>query len=293
MVDLHMHTKNSDGTDTTEEILKKCEDLKLDLISITDHDTCKSYDDMKNIKVQKIFKGRIITGCEFTTSYNGRVIEILGYDVDPDVINAWMKKYYTPQKKLAKRRYMANKILPILKKKGLEINKNEIDFTAAACDREIFNLLARDRKKVENVLGPHLMESVKNFFRDGISNPESDLYVDITMFTPEVEGVLAVINKAGGKSFLAHPYQYAFNNTFEFLNEFFEKYKLDGVEAFHSSFSLEQMNKLYNWAKEKGLLVSGGSDYHGTKKPEISLKTGCNNLFLLEDVVANWHTNIF
>jgi len=289
MVDLHMHTKNSDGTDTTEEILKKCEELKLDIISITDHDTCRSYDDMKNIDVKSIFKGEIIPGCELTTSYKGRVIEILGYDVNPDVINAWKNKYYTPQKKLAKRRYMANQLVPILSKKGLEINKSEIDFTQASCDREIYNLLAKQQEKVESILGTHLMESVKNFFRDGVANPESYLYVDTTMYYPSVEEVLKIIDKAGGKSFLAHPYQYAFEDTFAFLEEFTNEYKIDGVESFHSSFTIDEMKKLYNWAKEKELLVSGGSDYHGTKKPEISLKTGCNNLFLLEDVVTKWY----
>ena len=289
MVDLHIHTKNSDGTDTTEEILRKCEELKLDVISITDHDTCKSYEDIKNINVKSIFKGEIISGCELTTAYQGRVIEILGYDVNPDVINSWKNKYYTPQKKLAKRRYMANQLIPILKSKGLEINKDEIDFTEASCDRAIYNLLASEREKAENILGKHLMKSVKNFFRDGISNPESDLYVDMTMFNPSVEEVLKVITEAGGKSFLAHPYQYSFNDTFEFLNEFIANHKIDGIEAFHSSFSVDEMKKIYTFAKENDLLVSGGSDYHGTKKPEISLKTGCNNLFLLEDIVASWH----
>lgn len=289
MVDLHMHTKNSDGTDTTEEILKKCEELELDIISITDHDTCKSYDDMKNIDVKSLFKGEIIPGCEFTTSYKGRVIEILGYGVNPDIINTWKNKYYTPQKKLAKRRYMANQLLPILKEKGLELNKSEIDFTQASCDREIYNLLAKEREKAKDILGEHLMQSVKNFFRDGVANPKSELYVDVTMFYPNVEEVLEIIKKAGGKSFLAHPYQYAFEDTFEFLKEFTNEYKLDGVEAFHSSFSIDEMKDLCNWAIKNNLLISGGSDYHGTKKPEISLKTGCNNLLLIKEVVASWY----
>ena len=52
MIDLHMHTINSDGSDTTEELLKKCEKLELEYISITDHDTCEAYNDMKNINVK-------------------------------------------------------------------------------------------------------------------------------------------------------------------------------------------------------------------------------------------------
>ena len=49
IIDLHIHTRNSDGSDTTEEILKKCKDLNLEYISITDHDTCEAYNDIKKM----------------------------------------------------------------------------------------------------------------------------------------------------------------------------------------------------------------------------------------------------
>ena len=61
MIDLHIHTNNSDGTDTVEELLKKAQDLKLEYISITDHDTCKAYEKLKEIDIPKIFFGKIIT----------------------------------------------------------------------------------------------------------------------------------------------------------------------------------------------------------------------------------------
>lgn len=60
MIDLHVHTNNSDGTDTVEELLKKAEELKLKYISITDHDTCAGYNELKKLDVSKIFSGKII-----------------------------------------------------------------------------------------------------------------------------------------------------------------------------------------------------------------------------------------
>ena len=60
MVDMHMHTLYSDGDKSIEEVLKKCEDKNLDYISITDHNTCKVYED-KDIK-QNIFTGKIVIG---------------------------------------------------------------------------------------------------------------------------------------------------------------------------------------------------------------------------------------
>ena len=70
MIDLHIHTTNSDGTDSVEEILKKAEKLKLNYISISDHDTCKGYDELKNIDVESIYSGKIIPGIELIRSSN-------------------------------------------------------------------------------------------------------------------------------------------------------------------------------------------------------------------------------
>ena len=95
MIDLHIHTTNSDGSYKPEEILEKCEELGLEYISITDHDTCRSYNDLKKLDISKIYSGKIITGCEITTTYKGRTIEILGYEIDTNIINEWMKRYYT------------------------------------------------------------------------------------------------------------------------------------------------------------------------------------------------------
>ena len=50
MIDLHIHSNNSDGSDSVEEILKKAQELKLHYISITDHDNCDAYDVLKKIK---------------------------------------------------------------------------------------------------------------------------------------------------------------------------------------------------------------------------------------------------
>lgn len=71
MVDMHIHTIYSDGDKTLEEILKKCEEKKLDYISITDHNTCKQYED-KALK-EKIFSGKIIKGVEMNATLdNGK-----------------------------------------------------------------------------------------------------------------------------------------------------------------------------------------------------------------------------
>ena len=74
MIDLHIHTNNSDGTDTVEELLKKAEALNLEYISITDHDNCNGYDKLKRINISNIFSGKIIPGIEIKCTYQKRTI---------------------------------------------------------------------------------------------------------------------------------------------------------------------------------------------------------------------------
>ena len=89
MIDLHMHTTYSDGTDTVKELLEKAESLGLEVISITDHNTCKAYYEMENFNVKEMYKGDILVGCEFTTSFDNRLIEVLGYGFDYKNINKY------------------------------------------------------------------------------------------------------------------------------------------------------------------------------------------------------------
>ena len=99
MIDLHSHTTNSDGTWSTKELLEKAEDLGLEVFSITDHDTVKSYIEIEqNKELQSIFKGKLIKGVELNCVFNGIKIEILAYNFDLHPVNEWLENYYTAEK---------------------------------------------------------------------------------------------------------------------------------------------------------------------------------------------------
>ena len=284
MIDLHMHTINSDGSDTPEELLKKCDELELEYISITDHDTCKSYDDLNKINIKEIFKGKIIPGCEITTIYKGRTIEILAYGINPLLINKWMKEFYSDEKIKEREIYCIEEALRKLKLKGIDINKETLSKNVSF-DRAIYEKLVLNKEKNEEILGKGILEDLRFLFRNGFSNPNSELYVDVKKYRPTPKQVTDLIHNAGGKAFLAHAYQYAFEDILDMITDLRKECSLDGVEAFHSSFTLEQMIEIQEYAKKNGLYISGGSDYHGTKKPKISLKTGCNNLHISKNIL--------
>ena len=86
MVDLHVHTTNSDGTDDVVTILKKAEKLELEYISITDHETMGAYDELEKINISDYYTGKIIKGIELKNYYKGHIIDILGYNVDKKIM---------------------------------------------------------------------------------------------------------------------------------------------------------------------------------------------------------------
>ena len=72
MIDLHIHTTYSDGADNLIDVLKKAEKNKLEYISITDHDNCNAYKELKKINIRSYYTGNIIPGIEIKCGYKGR-----------------------------------------------------------------------------------------------------------------------------------------------------------------------------------------------------------------------------
>ena len=99
MIDLHVHTTYSDGADSLIEVLKKAEEMELSYISITDHDNCNAYKELKNIDIKKYYTGTIIPGIEIKCGYKGRLIEILGYKIDTEKMQDWADVYYKDKTK--------------------------------------------------------------------------------------------------------------------------------------------------------------------------------------------------
>lgn len=82
-------------------------------------------------------------------------------------------------------------------------------------------------------------------------------------------------------------YLYSLDNHIEYLEHLVKEKIIDGVEVYYSGFNLEQIEKLKNFCNTHNLLMSGGTDCHGTRKP-IKLGIGLGNLNISEDVVKDW-----
>lgn len=288
MVDLHMHTTYSDGDKSVEEILNMCEERKLEYISITDHNTCKQYND-KAMK-ESIFTGRIIRGTEQNAVSQGRNIEILGYNVDTDIINEWCKKYYSEEKLKEQQAIFYKRLLDICDKHGLKYDETKIEKPKKAnqfTEPLIYAELMRHKENYE-ILG-EFTKSIGIFYRKGLSNPNSSYFMNHIEFRPSSKEVVDIIHQAGGKAFLAHPFEYKFQNTIEFVDNLRKETKLDGIECFHPS-SVDDNKKdiLVEYARKNNLYISGGSDYHGKPKPDIEIGIGRGNLNISKDLIEEW-----
>lgn len=291
MVDMHMHTTYSDGDKSLEEVLTKCEYKKLEYISITDHNTCKAYDD-ENIRNNKIFSGKIIKGVEMNAEFKGKKIEILGYNIkNTDIINEWSNQFFS-EEILRKQQETSKKILlDICDKKGLIYDENKFkidipltDYITVYIGKELLS-----HKENSEILG-ELYESLNTFIRKGLMNPDSEYYTgsDGTL-KPMYKDVVNIIHKAGGLAFLAHPFEYRIENTIDFIDQLLAEEKLDGIECFHPSSELDnRINILVNYARENKLFISGGSDFHGDKKPNIDIGVGAGTLNISKKYIEEW-----
>ncbi len=289
MIDMHIHTKYSDGDKTVEEILKMCEEKKLEYISITDHNTCKQYEDEALNK--NLFTGNIIKGVEMNATFKNKKIEVLGYNIKEfEMIEKWSQKFFSEDILKEQQEKSKRKLLNVCDKKGLIYDESKIpqnipltDYITIYIYKELMN-----HKENYEILG-EFVESLNIFIRKGLMNPESEYYTGSdNKLKPLYKDVVNIIHQAGGLAFLAHPFEYRLDNTIDFINELRNESELDGIECFHPSADEEKMEILVEYAKNNNLFISGGSDYHGHKKPDINIGVGRGDLNISKDYIEKW-----
>ena len=289
MIDLHTHCEYSDGTNTVKEILEKANKYNLEVLSITDHDTCDAYFEMENLHIEKLFKGKIVVGCEFFTSFENKSIELLGYGFDYKMVSKYLKTFYTNELKEKINRKIKERLINKIINNKLKCNLEKVkNISSNKILREIYYELIIYPENIE-ILNEDIFSSRSDFIRKGINNSNSKMFLNIIEFRPNIKEIIDLIHNAGGKVFLAHPYQYKYDNTEEFIEKLYNKNNLDGIECFYTTFNDKQTNYLLNFAKERNLLISGGSDYHGENKINHDLGVGKGNLNINKNIMSNWN----
>jgi predicted metal-dependent phosphoesterase TrpH len=268
-IDLHIHTKNSDGAFETHEILKMCEEKELKIISITDHDSVQSYFDILDQNIS--FDGKIVAGIELSFGMNGSVCDVLGYGVDIDIVSSWLKKRNSVEERIKSQEMILEEMKSLYSK--LKIKFDETCQISIGKKSEAYNLIKPSAVlyNENKLVAPELFEEM--FYRNHHTNPKSKYFVNETRCLPTLKECLDIIHKAGGISSLAHPGAYGYSNQ-ELKNyiNFAIESGVMGVELKYNCHTAEQEKIIKQLAEENNLYLTGGSDFHGGKvKQQVKL----------------------
>lgn len=245
--DLHCHTKLSDGSEGIEDVIALAKRIGLDFISLTDHDTMASFSRSRILADR--YGINVIPGVEFSAydEVRNRKVHILCYlPLKPDRLeglciraNESRKKAGNEMAKLVMKKY------PITAESITKYSSSSNCIYKQHIMRALF-----DAGYTTSIYGELFQEL---FNRETGSCLVSYRY-------PNVYEVLSAIHEAGGVTVMAHPSVY---HSMDLLRELVDQNLLDGIEVYHPRNTEEDRAACLALAEEKGLLVTGGSDFHG------------------------------
>ena len=258
-IDLHIHTTASDGTDTPEAVVQAAARLGLRAIAITDHDTT---DGVERAQAAGAAAGiEVVRGIEISTDYEGRDVHILGYFFRPDTkepedVTQWSRN---------ERQARNLRMIEAMRTDGIDISAEQL---AEAHPGAVLGRPHMAQRLME--LG--MVGSVEEAFAKYLS-PGKKYYASRRRIP--MESAIEKIRQAGGVASAAHPLQYRFSDDdrLRWLRTARDA-GCGAMEVFYSGYTPQQREMLMQTARQLGFALSGGSDYHGTVKPHISLGTG-------------------
>lgn len=246
--DLHTHTTASDGSLAPIDLLIKAQKKGLKILSITDHDTINGYLEVKD--EASAYGIELIQGVELTALWNDREIHVLAYGFDES--NKELLELLRRQKRARITRM--ERIVGALQKQGVDIDIDEV--RAEAGKGNIGRPHAATVLIKKGVVGTVAEAFIRYLSSEKLSSVKTD-YISI-------RNAVEIFHKAGGVLSLAHPGPlYSSEEIDQLLAQ-----GLDGIECIHPSHNFSVQRSFTKIAKSRNLLVTGGSDYHGTRKSD-------------------------
>ena len=261
-LDLHTHSHYSDGSMSPYELVKHAKECGLRAISLTDHDTFNGVNEA--LEAGRELGVEVVPGIEFSVVSTGET-HILGYGIDINEPNIVAGVEKARELRLINNRRTAD----ALQKIGFDITVED-----ARALSPVGNIGRAHFAKVMEIKG--YVSSVKEAFALYLEKGKP-AFNSLRLFQPEE--AIDMIHKAGGKAFLAH--LHLTKKKGDELVEYVEQLKsagLDGIEGYYTDYDTEMEKEYLGLAERFGLLVSGGTDFHGANKPHIKLGVGYGNL---------------
>lgn len=275
-IDLHVHSTASDGSFSPSEIVALAAKNQLAAVALTDHDTTDGIAEFLE-SASKFPELEAIPGVELSTRYGARELHIVGLFIDPEA--PLLKEYLAREQA---RRFKRNRDMKVkLSLIGYPLDDDEPAFIAAG--------------GMEGNLGrPHfaqaLMEKyhfpdLRTVFEKLLGNNKS-AYIPRESSSPRE--AIEAIHSAGGLAVWAHPI-YRDRNERAYVRRVARKLGalgLDAMEGYYSLFGPPETLLVKETAQQFNLVISGGSDFHGDRSPNIELGCGAGKLCVPSELLA-------
>ena len=259
-IDLHTHSRASDGTQSPEELVRAAAAAGLDVGAITDHDTAEGWDEAEATARETGIA--LVRGMEISTRHDGHGVHLLAYLPDrthPGLV-AELDRILDGR----------SSRLPAMLARLRELG---IDITAEDVGRVAGDAVSTGRPHVADALVDlGVVGDRTEAFRRYLS-PGRPAYAN--RYAAPLETMLDLVGEAGGVSVIAHPWgRHGRDRPDEEALAGLASNGLTGIEVDHQDHDAPTRERLRAIARNLGLVVTGSSDYHGTGKTDHEL--GCN-----------------
>lgn len=261
-IDLHTHTTVSDGIFTPKELIEYADNMNIELIAITDHDTVDGVEEA--IKFSKEYNIKVIPGIELSIDFKPEM-HIIGYFIKYkskeliEVLNNIKSSRFSEVAKLFRK----------LNRIGINFSPDEVKNRFGRVDGYNVVKMMIEKEYIEN-----REEAINKYMNYG-----KPLYVEKKRLSPK-EGI-ELIKSIGGLAILAHPNNLGMDIIqLENLIRQLIIYGLDGIECYNSRYNMKAQLPLKDIALKYNLLTTGGTDFHGETISEFELKSIFQNLYL-------------
>ena len=257
MIDLHVHTKASDGTLSPEEVVRHAASAGLKAIAITDHDTLdgvgRAQAEGEKIGIE------VISGIEISAQWENGILHILGYYVDLQDPQLLESLHFLQSGR--------HERIPLILSKLAAV---DVHISPEQVERELAGGVPGRPHVAKVMVKNNYVKNIQEAF-DLYLGYGAPAYVDKRKLT-SVEAVKLIANSSK-LCVLAHPFSLSAKSVehLEKIITFFMPYGLAGIEAHYPKHTAAQTQLYVDLAKKLGLAITGGTDFHGSNKPEIEM----------------------
>ena len=260
-IDLHTHSRVSDGTDTPTRLVLEALEAGLDVIALTDHDTFDGVPEA--VAAGERLGVRVIPGVEMSTDVAGHSVHLLGYGCRMQDVALTAELHALRSGRSQRLPSMCEKLTAA----GVPITMKDITTTSQSA-----RALGR----------PHVADALvaKGYVAD--RTEAFDKYLAegrpgfVARYSTDLARAITLVHNAGGAAVIAHPWARGNHDvlTASLFESLVTGYGLDGIEVDHEDHDTDTRRLLFEMGARRGLVRTGSSDYHGAGKKGHAL--GCN-----------------